>query len=181
MAHISALGYVTNAGARPSAVSEWTDTGDRGRWDAGGRLVFEGRSGDIVRRRGENISAWEVESVVGRLPGVREVAAVGIASELTEEDLLVAVVPDGPDLDAAAVRDWCRRHLPRHACPRYVALVEALPRNAATKVRKDELRAVEFVRSADDGEAGTRVAPVPAPPAGPTGGAVPGEEIHARP
>ncbi|MFW3168762.1 class I adenylate-forming enzyme family protein [Geodermatophilus sp. CPCC 206100] len=159
--HTSALGYVgTAAGA--TLDGGWTDTGDRGLLDAGGRLVFAGRSGDVVRRRGENISAWEVETVVSRLPGVREVAAVGIPSEFTEEDLLLAVVPADPQLDVAAVRDWCRRHLPRHACPRYVAVLDALPRNAATKVRKEALRAREVVAAADDAEARTR-GPVPAP------------------
>ncbi|MDP5182529.1 AMP-binding protein [Blastococcus sp. BMG 814] len=165
--HISALGYVGTGTPGPTAATGWTDTGDRGRWDAGGRLIFEGRSGDVVRRRGENISVWEVETVVGRLPGVREAAAVGVPSDLTEEDLLLAVVPEDQRLDVAVVREWCRHHLPRHAVPRYVVVLDELPRNDATKLRRDALRAEEVVRSADDAEARVRPIPVPGSTPGP--------------
>ncbi|MDY7086391.1 MAG: AMP-binding protein, partial [Actinomycetota bacterium] len=87
--HISTLGYTGVPGKPP----EWITTGDLGRFDEGGRLVFCGRHSDVIRRRGENISAWDVESAVAAMPGVREAAAVGVSSEFTEEDLLVAVVP----------------------------------------------------------------------------------------
>jgi crotonobetaine/carnitine-CoA ligase len=80
------------------------------------------------------------------------VAAVGVPSELTEEDLLVAVVPADDSLEVPAVRAWCRRHLPRHAWPRYVALLDHLPRNAATKVRKDALRTAEVLLASDDAD-----------------------------
>jgi crotonobetaine/carnitine-CoA ligase len=145
--HVRALRYVGG-----DTLTGWSDTGDRGRLDPAGRLVFEGRHTDVVRRRGENISAWEVESVLGRLPGVQDVAAVGVPSELTEEDLLVAVVPADGSLDVPAVRAWCRDHLPRHAWPRYVVLLDQLPRNAATKVRKHALRTPEVLRASDDAD-----------------------------
>jgi crotonobetaine/carnitine-CoA ligase len=170
--HISALGYMgsVRADARPDG---WFDTGDRGRLDEGGRLVFAGRHSDVVRRRGENISTRDVEAVVERLPGVREAAAVGVCSEFTEEDLLLAVAPESRNaLSADVVHDWCRHHLPRHAWPRFVVLLDELPRNSSTKVDKGALRADDVVRSASDFEEGR-------PPAGlPGAGPRPGD---ARP
>ncbi|MBM2615711.1 AMP-binding protein [Actinoplanes sp. LDG1-06] len=169
--HISTLGYVGVDGPPP----EWIATGDLGKFDDGGRLVFCGRHSDVIRRRGENISAWDVESAVAAMPGVREAAATGVSSEFTEEDLLVAVVPattpsaepengprvelaerpraepeNGPSVERAEpparslspedVHAWCRERLPRHAWPRYVAILDALPRNGSTKVDKAALR-----------------------------------------
>ncbi|GAA0514837.1 ATP-dependent acyl-CoA ligase [Paractinoplanes deccanensis] len=133
--HISALGYVGSSEPPP----EWVLTGDLGDFDGDGRLVFRGRHADVIRRRGENISAWQVESVVAAMPGVREAAAVGVPSELTEEDLLVAAVGAVTEEDVHA---WCRDRLPRYAWPRYVVLLDALPRNAAAKVSKSRLRDV---------------------------------------
>ncbi|WP_160165855.1 AMP-binding protein [Actinoplanes sp. OR16] len=131
--HISTLGYTGSSQPPP----EWIVTGDLGRFDDGGRLVFCGRHTDVIRRRGENISAWQVESIVEAMPGVREAAAVGVPSALTEEDLLLAV---SGDVTEEAVHTWCRARLPRHAWPRYVSLVAALPRTASTKVSKPALR-----------------------------------------
>ncbi|MCO8277523.1 AMP-binding protein [Actinoplanes sp. TRM 88003] len=140
--HISTLGYTAVDQPPP----EWITTGDLGRFD-GDRLVFCGRHSDVVRRRGENISAWDVETVVGAMPGVREAAAAGVPSEFTEEDLLVAVAGE---VTAEDVHAWCRDRLPRHAWPRYVAVLDALPRNAATKVSKPALRAPAVVAAATD-------------------------------
>ncbi|MET0417998.1 MAG: AMP-binding protein, partial [Actinoplanes sp.] len=144
--HIRTLGYAGNADPPP----DWIATGDLGRFDDDGRLVFCGRHTDVVRRRGENISAWEVESVVGAMPGVREAAAVAVSSEFTEEDLLLAVAPTDPAVTAAEVHAWCRDRLPRHAWPRYVAVLDALPRNASTKVYKPALRDPAVVAAAAD-------------------------------
>jgi hypothetical protein len=59
------------------------------------------------------------------------------------------------------VHDWCRRHLPRHAWPRFVVLLDELPRNASTKVHKDALRSADVIRSATDFEESRRRASVP--------------------
>lgn len=131
--HISTLGYAGSSHPPP----EWILTGDLGRFDDDGRLIFCGRHTDVIRRRGENISAWQVESVVAAMPGVREAAAAGVPSELTEEDLLVAVAGEVTEQDVHA---WCRSRLPRHAWPRYVIVLDALPRTASTKVSKPDLR-----------------------------------------
>ncbi|MEU4226678.1 AMP-binding protein [Nonomuraea sp. NPDC026600] len=119
----------------------WFWTGDRGRLDEDGFLYFAGRRADVIRRRGENIATWDVEQVVAAMPGVLEVAAVGVPSELTEEEVLVAVtVASGAVLRAPQVHAWCLDRLPRHAVPRYVRVLDDLPRNTNTKVIKGELR-----------------------------------------
>lgn len=119
----------------------WFRTGDRGWLDGDGFLYFAGRRADVIRRRGENIATWDVEQVVAAMPGVLEVAAVGVPSELTEEEVLVAVtLAPGAVLRAPQVHAWCLDRLPRHAVPRYVRVLDDLPRNANAKVIKGELR-----------------------------------------
>lgn len=115
----------------------WFHTGDHGCLDAEGYLYFRGRRADVVRRRGENVATWDVERVLAEMPGVVEVAAVGVPSELTEEELLVVLsAPPGSPVDGPAVRAWCRERLPRHAVPRFVRLVPELPRNPNGKLLK---------------------------------------------
>jgi crotonobetaine/carnitine-CoA ligase len=136
--HMSFLGYVGDP-ASTAAVTEggWFRTGDRGRLDAAGYLTFAGRRSDVVRRRGESVAAWEVEQVVRQLPDVIDAAVVGVDSDLTEQEILVAaVVSPGSPLDGAAIRSWCTHHLPRHAVPRYVRVLPDLPRTPSGKVVK---------------------------------------------
>ncbi|NBH10958.1 AMP-binding protein [Amycolatopsis sp. SID8362] len=129
-------GYAGDPGATAAVLRDgWFRTGDRGRLDADGYLVFAGRRGDVVRRRGENIATWDVEQVLRALPGVVDAAAVGVESDLTEQELLVVLATDRA-LDGPAVRDWCRTRLPRHAQPRYVRIARELPRNGSGKVVK---------------------------------------------
>lgn len=121
----------------------WFHTGDLGALDADGYLSFHGRLKDAIRRRGENISAVEVERVVDAIPGVHESAAVGVPSDLGEEELLVVIEPD-PDavVDPAAVWAHCEAHLPRYAVPRYLRLVTELPRTSTNRVEKYRLAAL---------------------------------------
>lgn len=146
------LGYVggTPAGPPPDG---WFVTGDRALLSEDGYLQFRGRRSDVIRRRGENISAWEVEEVLAALPGVIDAAVVGIASELTEEDVLAAIsTAPGADVDAQAVRDWCVSHLPIHCVPRYVWIGPELPRNRSGKIVKADLRSEETLCQALDFE-----------------------------
>lgn len=129
-------GYAGDPDATAAVLRDgWFRTGDRGRLDADGYLTFAGRRGDVVRRRGENIATWDVEQVLRALPGVVDAAAVGVESDLTEQELLVVLATDRA-LDGPAVRDWCRTRLPRHAQPRYVRIARELPRNGSGKVVK---------------------------------------------
>jgi crotonobetaine/carnitine-CoA ligase len=123
----------------------WFQTGDRGWLDADGELHFAGRRKDSIRRRGENISAWEVETALAAHPYVQESAAYGVDSSLSDEEVMVAVTPSagaqGDESDLAwAIWRHCNEHLPAFAVPRYIRLVSVLPRTATGRVEKWRLR-----------------------------------------
>ncbi|MEU7693790.1 AMP-binding protein [Microbispora hainanensis] len=120
----------------------WFHTGDRGRLDEDGFLVFLDRVKDTIRRRGENISSWEVERVVAEHPAVAHVAAYGVPSELSEEDVMIAVVPAaGARIDPAELIGHCAGRLTAFAVPRYVRVMEELPMTPSQRVEKYKLRA----------------------------------------
>ena len=120
----------------------WFHTGDRGVLDADGYLTFIDRVKDCVRRRGENISSYEVEQSIARHPAVLEAAVVGVPSELSEEEVLACVVrKPGRTLDAAELIEHCKGRMADFAVPRYIRWMEELPRNASERVRKFQLRA----------------------------------------
>lgn len=121
----------------------WFHTGDRVRADADGNLFFVDRLKDSIRRRGENISSWEVEQAIGLIDGVAEVAAIGVPSELSEEEVMVFIVlKPGSALQPFQVALHCSEHLPAYAVPRFVRFIDALPKNASQRVLKADLREV---------------------------------------
>ncbi|MFF3036687.1 AMP-binding protein [Arthrobacter citreus] len=119
----------------------WFHTGDLCRIDGDGYMWFEGRLKDVIRRRGENISAFELESVVSALDGVRDVAAIAVPSELEEDEIaLYLEMTDASDDALSALKTECEKRLPRYMHPAYYLPVESLPRNASHKVEKFKLR-----------------------------------------
>ena len=119
----------------------WFHSGDRGRMDEDGFVYFIDRLKDNIRRRGENISSWEVESVVNTHEEVLEAAAYGVASELTEQEVMIAVaLTPGSNLRPEEILDFCQGKMSHFAVPRYVRFMEALPRNHAERVEKVKLR-----------------------------------------
>jgi crotonobetaine/carnitine-CoA ligase len=119
----------------------WFHTGDRVVRDAEGRFRFVDRLKDAIRRRGENISSHEVEQVLLSHPAVAAVAAFPVRSELAEDEVMVAIVPDaGARIDPVELIRFCETRLPHFAVPRYVDLLEDLPRTENGKVRKVVLR-----------------------------------------
>lgn len=129
----------TEATAR-TVVDGWVHTGDLGSLDADGFLTFVGRRSDTIRRRGENISAFEVEQILTLHPDVAEAAALGVPSELTEDDVMAVVVPrPGAVLDPAELHRHCLRTGPAHLAPRYLDIAAALPRTPTEKVEKFRL------------------------------------------
>ncbi len=120
----------------------WFHTGDRAYRDDDGYFFFVDRAKDAIRRRGENISAFDLECEVNRHPAVLESAAIGVPSELEDDDVKVAVVLRHPDeLDEAGLVAFCEERLPKFMVPRYVEIVDELPRTPTDKVAKHELRA----------------------------------------
>ena len=121
----------------------WFHTGDLFRRDAQGNYYFVDRAKDSIRRRGENISAFEVENGLLRHPDVVEAAAVAVpADEGGEQEVLAVLrlVP-GASLDPAVLLDFLRSELAPHMLPRYVRLVEDFPRTPTQKIEKYKLRA----------------------------------------
>jgi crotonobetaine/carnitine-CoA ligase len=121
----------------------WFHTGDGLRRDADGWYYFVDRLKDTIRRRGENISSYEIEQAVLRYEGVKECAAVAVPASFAageDEVMVVAVVADG--VTRGDVYAWCIKHLPRFALPRYIRLADQLPKTPSGKLRKVELRAI---------------------------------------
>lgn len=118
----------------------WFHSGDLARQDTDGYFYFVGRRGESIRRRGENISAFEVEEVVKLHHGVIDAAAYGVPSELTEDDVMVAIVPrPGETVDPAELIEFCRQRMARHMLPRYIDQVPQLPRTPTEKAQKQSL------------------------------------------
>lgn len=119
----------------------WFHTGDLGRWDEAGRLRVVDRSKDVIITGGENVMSREVEDVLHDHPDVAAVAVVGVPDERWGEAVCAVVVPHpGTEPTADDLRDHLRGHLAGFKLPKHVVFVEALPVNAAGKVRKAELR-----------------------------------------
>ncbi len=156
--HAMSEGYVSSAsGGPPLQVDphpEWFRTGDLGVLDTDGNLTYVDRVKDSLRRRGENISSVEVEQTVMRHPAVLEAAAVGVPSELGEDDILVVLTvrPDA-DMDYAELLDFCSSRMPYFCVPRYLEVLDEIPKNVIGRVRKDVLRDRGLGASAWDREA----------------------------
>jgi crotonobetaine/carnitine-CoA ligase len=126
----------------------WYYSGDLGRLDAEGYLYFAGRKKDIIRRRGENISALEIEREVARHPAVLEAAAFGAPSPFTEEDVAVAVVlRPGMSVSEAELKAFCEGRMARYMRPEHVLFLDALPKTVTQKVAKADLKAAFAARA----------------------------------
>jgi crotonobetaine/carnitine-CoA ligase len=121
--------------------NQWFHMGDRGRIDAEGWVYFIDRVKDAIRRRGENVSSFEVEQIVLRHPDIVEAAAVAARSEIQEDEIkLVAVLRQGSTLSPEALLRWCLVEMPYFMAPRFIEFVQTLPRTPTQKIRKIDLR-----------------------------------------
>lgn len=136
--HIILTGYYGDAQASADAFRDgWFRTGDLMRRDCEGFHYFVGRLKDVIRRRGENISAFDLEQVLLAHPDIVEAAAYGVPSELTEEDVMVTIVRrPASSLTETDVHNWAAAHLASHMWPRYVRLADAVPRTPTEKIAK---------------------------------------------
>ncbi|WP_039779682.1 crotonobetainyl-CoA--carnitine CoA-transferase, partial [Nocardia cerradoensis] len=134
-----ALGYLGDTVPEQGA---WIHTGDRVIRARDGWFRFVDRLKDVIRRRGENISATEVEAVLSRHPDVAHIAVFPVPSDLAEDEVMATIVPrEGAELDPADLLRFGEQHLAHFALPRYVDLVTRLPLTETGKVRKQDLRA----------------------------------------
>ena len=119
----------------------WFHTGDLATISDDGYIRWVDRAADAIRRRGEMISSTEVEKAVCTLDGITECAAVGVPSELGEQDVkLVVVAPPGRTIDPAELVRHCQATLPDFCQPRYLEVLDELPKGATHKVNKHQLR-----------------------------------------
>jgi crotonobetaine/carnitine-CoA ligase len=150
-------GYLDQPGATAAAWRNgWFHTGDCLRQAGSGDFYFVDRVKDALRRRGENISSFEVESFIRRHPAVKDVAVIGVPSELGEDEVYAVIeTAGGQPLDPAELTAFLRPLMPAFMLPRFVDVVAELPRTEATlRVRKAELRARGRSAATWDAEAG---------------------------
>jgi crotonobetaine/carnitine-CoA ligase len=135
-------GYVNMPEATNDAWRDgWFHTGDLFRRDGEGNFSFVDRDKDALRRRGENISSFELEAEITAHPSVAAAAVVGIPAEEGDQDVMAFVVL-GPDesLSPRELFDFLVPRVPHFMVPRYFEFIAELPRTPTEKVRKIELR-----------------------------------------
>jgi len=141
-------GFMAGYNAMPDATVKawrnlWFHTGDAMRRDADGWYYFVDRINDCLRRRGENISSFEIEQVVMGHEAVAEVAVIGVPSpfEANEQEVKICVVLEpGRTESASDIYEYCAPLVPRYAVPRFVEIYQQLPKTPTNKVQKAELR-----------------------------------------
>jgi carnitine-CoA ligase len=141
--NVMMAGYWNNDSATLRSIRNlWFHTGDHGHRDAEGFFWFKARETDSIRRRGENVSAWEVERVLALHPEVLESAVYAVPSPIGGQEVLAAIVrqPDST-LAPEAILDFCQDKMPHFAVPRYLRFVDSLPKSHAQRILKQELKA----------------------------------------
>lgn len=153
-------GYNRNPEATAKAwANGWFHTGDAFRRDDDGYYYFVDRVKDAIRRRGENISSFEVEVEVCAHPDVRECAAIAVPSEFSEDEVMIVVAPvPGRAIVHEELAAFLMKNMPYFMVPRYIRIMDELPKTPSAKVLKSDLR-VEAVTSDtwDREKAGLRV------------------------
>ncbi len=119
----------------------WFHTGDIGKFDENGFFYFVDRKKDYLRRRGENISSFEMESAFANHPDIAEVAVHAVPSDKGEDDVKVtAILNEGATLTAEALFQWSTTAVPYYALPRYIEFRTSLPKNPQGRILKYQLR-----------------------------------------
>jgi crotonobetaine/carnitine-CoA ligase len=131
-------GYWNDSEQTAAALADgWLRTGDVVRRDAGEVFTFVARKKDLLRRRGENVAAAEIENVLLSHPAVGEAAAVGVPSDLGEDEIIAYVAPRaGATIDVEALREWARARLADFKVPSQIRVRQELPRTATERVAK---------------------------------------------
>ncbi|MFT5115247.1 MAG: crotonobetaine/carnitine-CoA ligase, partial [Parasphingorhabdus sp.] len=136
-------GYFNNAEATRNTIRNgWLYTGDLGCLDENNYLYYAGRVKESIRRRGENISAWEIERVVERLAAVEQAAAIGVPDELGDEEikLFVKLTDEAnPEKSISQICNWCAEQLPAFQIPHHLAVIDQFPLTGTQRIRKELL------------------------------------------
>jgi len=132
----------------------WIHTGDLGRTDEDGYFYFVDRKKQAIRRRGENISSFEVESVISAHESVLESCVVGVPSDVGEEEVkAVVVLKEGQRVSEEELIRWCEPRLAYFAIPRYIAIRKSLPKTPSERVEKFKLKEEGITEDCWDREA----------------------------
>ncbi len=119
----------------------WFHTGDLAETDEDGFYYYRGRKKESIRRLGENISAWEIETVVNSHPSVLESAAHAVESELGEDEVkLVVVLREDEVIEPTEILNFCEGKMAKYAIPRYVEFVDTLPKTDTHRVQYATLK-----------------------------------------
>lgn len=119
----------------------WMHTGDLGKMDADGFFYFIDRKKQAIRRRGENISSYEVEKVITEHPAVLESAVVGVPSEVGEEEVKACIILNpGMSLTPEELMQWCEPRMAYFMIPRYVEFRDSFPKTGSERVEKYKLK-----------------------------------------
>tara|TARA_B100000959_G_scaffold262790_1_gene301572 strand:- start:573 stop:1448 length:876 start_codon:yes stop_codon:yes gene_type:complete len=148
-------GYYGNPKATAEAWRNgWFHTGDAFRYDEENNFYFVDRIKDAIRRRGENISSFEVESEVTAFPSVGEAAAIAVPSEFGEDDVMIVVAPaTGQELDPTALFHFLEPRMAYFMLPRYIRIMPDLPKTPTQKVQKNLLKEAGITADTWDREA----------------------------
>jgi long-chain acyl-CoA synthetase len=134
-------GYWRQPGETRNALRNgWLFTGDIGKMDAEGYFTIVDRRKDMILVSGFNVYPNEIEAELAGLAGVTECAVIGVPDASSGEAVMACIVRGGPGLDAAAVRDFCRRKLANYKVPKLVAFCDDLPKSPVGKILRKELR-----------------------------------------
>jgi crotonobetaine/carnitine-CoA ligase len=140
-------GYFHDAVKTKDAIRDsWFYTGDYAYKDEDGYYYFVDRKKDIIRRRGENISAREVETVINENPNVVETAVIAVPSALGEDEVMACIVlKQGQSMTAEEVVLWCKDKIANFKVPRYVQFRDSFPKTATQRTQKNVIKEEEYL------------------------------------
>ncbi len=153
------LGYYNQQDKTKEAwQSGWFHTGDRGYMDGDEYFYFVDRIKDCIRRRGENISSFDIEKIINSHPAVLESAAIAVPSDLGEDEVKVFVaLRDSQDLPPEDLLAFCEERMAYFMVPRYVQYLDALPKTDTQRIKKYELRKLGIGDAWDRDDAGYKL------------------------
>ncbi len=135
--------YKRPEATRAAIVDDWFHTGDVGRMDADGYFYIVDRKKDLIIRGGMNIYPREIEEVVYKHPKVLEVAVIGVPDEMRGEEVKVFVSPkEGEEIVPEEIHEFISEHMAKYKWPKFVEVLDELPKGPTGKILKRELRAL---------------------------------------
>ncbi len=135
----------------------WFHTGDMAYKDEEGYIYFAGRKSQFIRRRGENISAEEVEEIINQHPQVRETGVVGVPSEVGEDEIKACIATKEDPVAPEEIIKWCEERIAYFKVPRYVEFLDELPKTETNRIQKHKLKEMGVVNAWDREKAGYKI------------------------